>query len=109
MYQRILPTGWCSWYHFYTKISEPIIRENLKAIVDQQETLPLQLVQIDDGFESQIGDWFTFKPEFPNGVVPLAAEIKQEGLLPGLWLAPFILHPKAEIIKQHPDWVLRKP
>jgi alpha-galactosidase len=102
------PTGWCSWYHFYTNISESIIRENLRAIVDQQETLPLQLVQVDDGFESQIGDWFTFKPEFPNGVAPLAAEIKQEGLLPGVWLAPFILHPKAEIIKQHPDWVLRK-
>lgn len=102
------PTGWCSWYHFYTKISEPIIRENLKAIVEQQETLPLQLVQVDDGFESQIGDWFTFKPEFPNGVAPLAAEIKQEGLLPGLWLAPFILHPKAEIVKQHPEWLLRK-
>lgn len=101
--------GWCSWYHFYTKISEPIIRENLETIVEQQETLPVQLVQIDDGFESQIGDWFTFKPEFPTGVAPLAAEITREGLLPGLWLAPFILHPKAEIIRQHPDWVLRKP
>lgn len=102
------PVGWCSWYHFYTKISEPIIQQNLKTIVDQQETLPIQLVQIDDGFESQIGDWFTFKPEFPNGVAPLAAEISREGLLPGLWLAPFILHPKAEVIKLHPDWLLRK-
>jgi len=102
------PTGWCSWYHFYTKISEPIIQENLKTIVEGQESLPLQLVQVDDGFESQIGDWFTFRPEFPNGVAPVAAEIKKEGLLPGLWLAPFILHPKAEVIKQHPDWLLRK-
>jgi len=102
------PTGWCSWYYFYTKISEPIIQKNLKTIVDEQETLPLQLVQVDDGFESQIGDWFTFKPEFPHGVAPLAAEIAKEGLLPGLWLAPFILHPKAEIIKKHPDWLLRK-
>ena len=102
------PTGWCSWYHFYTHISESIIKENLNTIVEKQEVLPLQLVQIDDGFESQIGDWFTFKPEFPNGVAPLAAEIKREGLLPGLWLAPFILHPKSEIIKEHPDWVLRK-
>lgn len=102
------PTGWCSWYHFYTKISEPIIRENLQTIVEGQETLPLQLVQVDDGFESQIGDWFSFKPEFPRGVAPLAAEITREGLLPGLWLAPFILHPKAEIIKQHPEWLLRK-
>lgn len=102
------PTGWCSWYHFYTHISESIIKENLNTIVEKQEVLPLQLVQIDDGFESQIGDWFTFKPEFPNGVAPLAAEIKREGLLPGLWLAPFILHPKADVIKQHPDWLLRK-
>ena len=102
------PTGWCSWYHFYTHISESIIKQNLNTIVEKQEVLPLQLVQIDDGFESQIGDWFTFKPEFPNGVAPLAAEIKREGLLPGLWLAPFILHPKAEVIKEHPDWVLRK-
>ena len=102
------PTGWCSWYHFYTKISEPIIRENLQSIVAGQETLPLQLVQVDDGFESQIGDWFTFKPEFPQGVAPLAAQIHKEGLLPGLWLAPFILHPRAEIIKEHPDWLLRK-
>lgn len=100
--------GWCSWYHFYTKISEPIIQQNLKTIIDQQETLPIQLVQIDDGFESQIGDWFTFKSEFPNGVAPLAAEISREGLLPGLWLAPFILHPKAEVIQQHPEWLLRK-
>ncbi len=100
--------GWCSWYHFYTQISEPIIQQNLKAITDQQETLPLQLVQIDDGFESQIGDWFSFKPEFPNGVAPLAAEIRKQGLLPGLWLAPFILHPGAEVVKQHPEWLLRK-
>ncbi len=102
------PAGWCSWYHFYTKISEPIIQQNLKAITDQQENLPLQLVQIDDGFESQIGDWFTFKPEFPNGVAPLAEEIRKQGLLPGLWLAPFILHPRAEVVRQHPEWLLRK-
>ena len=48
---------------------------NLQTILDQQETLPIQLVQIDDGFEIQVGDWFTFKPEFPNGVEPLAEEI----------------------------------
>ena len=100
--------GWCSWYHFYTHLSEKDVQANLKAILDQQETLPIQLVQIDDGFESQVGDWFTFKPEFPNGVKPLAEEISREGLIPGLWLAPFIVHPKSELAKRHPDWLLRK-
>ena len=77
------PVGWCSWYHFYTKISAQDVRDNLKTIVEQQQTLPVQLVQIDDGFETQVGDWFSFKPEFPDGVKPLADEIKAEGLIPG--------------------------
>lgn len=102
------PVGWCSWYHFYTRLSEKDVRANLKTILEQQETLPIQLVQIDDGFESQIGDWFSFKPEFPNGVKPLAEEISREGLLPGLWLAPFIVHPKSRLAKEHPEWLLRK-
>ena len=101
------PVGWCSWYHFYTHLSEKDVQANLKAILEQQETLPIQLVQIDDGFESQIGDWFTFTPEFPNGVKPLAEEISREGLIPGLWLAPFIVHPRSQLAKQHPDWLLR--
>ena len=102
------PVGWCSWYHFYTHLSEKDVQANLKTILEQQETLPIQLVQIDDGFESQIGDWFTFTPEFPNGVKPLAEEISREGLIPGLWLAPFIVHPRSQLAKNHPDWLLRQ-
>ncbi len=102
------PVGWCSWYHFYTDLSEQDVRNNLQTILEQQETLPIQLVQIDDGFETQVGDWFSFKPEFPQGVAPLAREITKEGLTPGLWLAPFIVHTKSQLIKDHPEWMLRK-
>lgn len=101
------PVGWCSWYYFYTHITEPIIEANLNSIVAGQERLPVQLVQIDDGFESQVGDWFTFTPDFPNGVKPLAEKIKAEGLIPGLWLAPFIVHTKSKLMHEHPDWILR--
>ncbi len=102
------PVGWCSWYYYYTNLGADDVRANLKTIVDTQETMPVDLGQIDDGFESQVGDWFTFKPRFADGVKVLADEIKQEGLLPGLWLAPFIVHPKSELFKNHPDWILRK-
>ena len=100
-------TGWCSWYHFYQDISEDKIRKNLKAASKTQETVPLDLIQIDDGFEAQIGDWFEFDPEFPSGVAPLAKEIKKAGFTPGIWLAPFIVHSKARLRKNHPDWLLR--
>lgn len=101
------PTGWCSWYHFYTKVTAADIRQNLQAIGDLKDELPLPLVQIDDGFEAAVGDWFDFRPTFPDGVAVLADEIKAAGHTPGLWLAPFILQPDSRLAREHPGWLLR--
>lgn len=101
------PVGWCSWYHFYTHVTAEDVRANLKTLATVRDSLPLDLVQIDDGFESQVGDWFTFQPTFPDGVEPLRKEIHAAGFTPGLWLAPFILHPQAKLVKEHPEYLLR--
>ncbi len=101
------PVGWCSWYHFYQDISEKKILNNLETIISYQDQLPLKLIQIDDGFEREIGDWFKFRKGFPAGVLPLAREIKQRGFTPGLWLAPFILHPNSQYAINNPDKLLR--
>jgi len=101
------PSGWCSWYEYYQTISETIIQENLDILNSIKPDLPLNLLQIDDGFQAQVGDWFDFSSAFPNGVKNLAAEIKHNGFTPGLWLAPFILHPGSRIARQHPEWLLR--
>ena len=100
------PVGWCSWYHFYTNVTAKDVENNLQSILDGQERLPVQLVQIDDGFETQVGDWFSFNDKFPEKVAPLAAKISAEGLIPGLWLAPFIVHPDSVLFREHPDWML---
>ncbi len=106
-----IPTGWCSWYQFsedyFGKVTAQDIRANLSAIMKLNSGLPLEVVQIDDGFESQVGDWYHFNPGFPEGVAPLAAEIRRAGLKPGLWLAPFIVHPKSRLAREHSEWLLR--
>ena len=102
-----VPTGWCSWYYFYQDISEKFIHDNIALLVKMSDEIPMGLCQIDDGFQKQVGDWFEFDPAFPNGLRPLAEEIKSSGMTPGLWLAPFILHPKAQLVEEHPDWLLR--
>jgi alpha-galactosidase len=106
------PVGWCSWYQFSTEdyigaVSAQDIRENLKAITAARSELPLDILQIDDGFEKQVGDWYTFSPGFQQGVAPLATEIHQAGFTAGLWLAPFIVDPKSRLAGEHPDWLLR--
>ena len=107
-----IPSGWCSWYqfcdeHYVGTATAQDIRDNLRSIAGLRPDLPLELVQIDDGFEAQIGDWLAFDPKFTGGVAPLAAEIRAAGLTPGLWLAPFIVHPKARLAAEHPEWLLR--
>jgi alpha-galactosidase len=106
------PTGWCSWYQFLSEgyigtVSDADIRHNLQTAASLHTELPLKLIQIDDGFESRVGDWFSFTPAFSTGLSTLAAEIKQAGFTPGLWLAPFIVHPKSRLYADHPDWLLR--
>jgi alpha-galactosidase len=107
-----IPTGWCSWYQFSTedykgRLTDQDIRENLTSISEISSHLPLQNVQIDDGFEAHVGDWFLFNHHFKQGVAPLAAEIREAGFTPGLWLAPFIVDRRSQLAASHPDWLIR--
>ena len=99
--------GWCSWYQFFNDISEHKIRANLQAASKTKNEIPLDLIQIDDGFEAKPGDWFENDAGFPEGVRGLASEIKEAGFTPGLWLGPFILHSRSKTARNHPDWLLR--
>jgi alpha-galactosidase len=58
--------GWTSWYYYYTNISEKIIEENLNAFV--QNKVPIEIFQIDDGWQKAVGDWLHFDKKFPNGL-----------------------------------------
>jgi alpha-galactosidase len=99
--------GWCSWYQFFNDINEDKIRANLRAAAETQNEIPLNLIQIDDGFEAKPGDWLEKQAGFPEGVGPLANEIKAAGYTPGLWLGPFILHSGSKLARKHRNWLLR--
>ncbi len=97
--------GWTSWYRHFTKISESIILKNTAAIAESG--LPFRYVQIDDGWQTAVGDWRSVKPTFPNGMGPVAEAIREKGLAPGLWLAPFVASARSELVKRHPEWLLK--
>lgn len=106
------PSGWCSWYQFSSEdytglLSDDDVLDNLNAMRGLKEELPLEIIQIDDGYQSEIGDWLSFNESFPEGLRPLSASIHQAGFTPGVWLAPFIAHPRSQLVARHPDWLLR--
>lgn len=102
-----VPTGWCSWYYFYNRVSEADVVANLETMV--RERHPAEYVQIDDGFQSHTGDWLTPNEKFPSGMKALADRIREAGYRPGLWLAPFILNEDSVALREHPDMVLKTP
>jgi len=103
-------TGWCSWYSLYANIDEAAIREHLEAArtFRDRHKVPLDVFLIDDGFTPEMGDWLETKPQFPNGMAPLAKAIADAGFTPGLWIAPFMVGNRSRLFREHPDWVVRE-
>ncbi|MEI7593021.1 MAG: glycoside hydrolase family 36 protein [Actinomycetes bacterium] len=95
--------GWCSWYHYFHDITERALRSNLAHAADW----PFDVFQLDDGYQSAIGDWLTTNDRFPSDLGAIAASIAAEGRTPGLWLAPFIVAPDSQVASRHPDWLAR--
>ena len=96
--------GWTSWYYYYQNISEKILLENLEAISHAQ--IPLDVFQIDDGYQRAVGDWFDLKPEFPRGMGYLAQQIHDKGYKAGLWIAPLAAQTTSKLAQHHPEWLV---
>lgn len=101
------PTGWCSWYCFGPNVDAEKIGRNLDFIAAH---LPeLRYIQIDDGYQSAMGDWLATGKSFGGDIKGILKTIKDKGFEPALWVAPFIAEAKSEIFQQHPDWFIKGP
>lgn len=97
--------GYTSWYNYYQNINEEIILRDLQGLARAGKNA--NIFQIDDGYETKVGDWDMDTVKFPNGLAPIVDRIHEQGLMAGLWYAPFAAQFKANVIKNHPDWLIR--
>jgi alpha-galactosidase len=100
------PAGWCSWYDFREKVTEEDLRRNVQRASLLKTELPLELIQLDDGYQAATGDWLERNAKFPSPMKALASAIRRKKFLPGLWLAPFIARADSRIVQEHPEWRL---
>ncbi len=97
--------GWCSWYNYYTGVSEQIINENLKNL--NEKKLPVDYFQVDDGWQKTIGDWLETNEKFPSGMEKVSSKISSYCFKPGIWLAPMICVPSSNLYRNKQNWLLR--
>ena len=98
--------GYTSWYSYFQKIDQNIIYRDLDAMDVLKDKC--NIFQIDDGYETFVGDWLDPNPaKFPDGMKAVADRIHDKGYMAGIWIAPFSVQIKSRTYKEHPDWVIR--
>ena len=58
-----------------------------------------------DGINNGLGDWYVNEEKFPDGLTPLIEEVKNMGMMFGIWVEPEMVNPLAQLYKDHPDWI----
>lgn len=101
--------GWCSWYHYFHAITEDALRANLKSLEAMRSEFPLDVIQLDDGFQSALGDWDSTNAKFPAGLRKIAGEIRAAGFKAGIWTAPFLAARDSQLMIDHPNWFIMRP
>ncbi len=103
---RPVPAVWCSWYQYYERVTVLDIASNLELMGSLG--LPVEVVQIDDGYQAYPGDWLSPRPGF--GDLPgLVGRIRDAGRRAGIWIAPWLVGRSSTLFGEHPGWVVRDP
>jgi alpha-galactosidase len=99
------PTGWCSWYCFGPRVTARQVLDNLDAIA---KSFPaLTYVQIDDGYQSAMGDWLATGAAFGGDVRTVLDQIRARGFQPAIWVAPFVAEAGSAVFEEHADWFVK--
>jgi 2-hydroxy-3-keto-5-methylthiopentenyl-1-phosphate phosphatase len=98
--------SWCAGRRTPDGPSEDEVRRDLAALAAARERVPIDVVQIDDGWQRATGDWLESGERFPHGLAPLAGEIREAGFIPGLWTAPFCASVESALFDKHREWLL---
>ncbi|AKH15933.1 glycoside hydrolase family 36 protein [Deinococcus soli (ex Cha et al. 2016)] len=96
---------WCSWYSYYREVTLEAMLEN--ARLAREHRLDFDVFQLDDGFQTFLGDWEDPSTHFGGHARELPARLAELGLTAGLWLAPFLVQPQSRLFRDHPEWLLR--
>ena len=98
------PAVFCTWYYYGLSVTYDDVMRNLDII--RERKLPYDVFQLDEGWEMTLGEYVP-NAKFPVPMQDMAAQIRDAGLVPGIWSSPFVAHETASVWKQHPEWMLR--
>jgi len=98
--------GWCNWFYTMDTFDENEILQNARFAAKELKPYGLEYIQIDEGFQTAHGEW-KGNSRFPHGLKWLCDHIKELGLKPGIWIAPFVISETTGVFREHPEWLIK--
>ncbi len=95
---------WCAWGY-----ERDCTLELIRGTLPKVQELGLGWAVIDDGWQSNVGDWQLDRAKYPKGesdMLGLVAAIRAHGLRPRLWVAPLAAAPGSDLLHEHSDMLL---
>ncbi len=91
--------------------------ETLIELADAAAALGVERYVVDDGWflgrrddRRGLGDWHVDPDVWPDdGLHTLGERVRSHGMELGLWFEPEMANPDSDIVRQHPEWVMRVP
>jgi alpha-galactosidase len=99
--------GWWSWTAHYFRLNEGIALTNAHWLAQHLKSLGYQFFHIDEGYQYARGEYTTLDSTlFPNGMAALELKVRGEGLILGIWTAPFQVADRSWLYENHRDWLV---
>ncbi|MGH8140567.1 MAG: glycoside hydrolase family 36 protein [Steroidobacteraceae bacterium] len=95
---------WCAW-GYERECTPQLIEDTLPKVKE----LGLRWAVIDDGWQSNVGDWDVNRKKYPRGhadMKRLVQRIRAQELKPRLWWAPLAAAPGSNLLHDHTDMLL---
>lgn len=95
---------WCAWGYERNFTVEQVL-----ATLPKVRDVGFVWAGLDDGWQTNEGDWDINLAKFPRGAADMQAftrDIREAGLLPRLWWAPLCADPDSNLYRDHPDMLL---
>jgi alpha-galactosidase len=95
---------WCAW-GYERDFTTGQVLETLPKVRE----LGFEWAVLDDGWQTNEGDWAIDRRKFPRSDADMRAfvkAVKAQGLRPRLWLAPLAADPGSDILHDRPDMLL---
>lgn len=107
------PAAIASWTSGGVETGGPVsspggIMKNIAVAADMLAPFGLDAAGIGPGWQDNYGDWAP-APQFDGEMEALAAQAGRHGLIPSIWLSPFLVDEDSELFAKHPEWIIDNP